>query len=103
MDIIVESPGFKASQDHVNYVHEKVGKLKPNDRIIRANVTLFAGPDKATPTAYCEIRLEIPGNDLFVKSDGGEFEQAVDNAVATIQEQLRRAKEKQEDSYRRIQ
>ncbi len=103
MDIIIESPGFKASSDLEGYVREKVGKLKPNDHIVRANVTLIPGPDKATPTAFCEIRLEVPGKDLFVKETGGQFEQAVDSAVATLQEQIRRAKEKQIDSYRRVQ
>lgn len=101
MDIIIESPGIQTGQSLEQHITEKLAKLHPSDHIIRANVTLFSGPERSTPNAYCEIRLEIPGNDLFVKSAGNDFYEASDAAIATLQEQLRRAKEKMIDSQRR--
>ena len=95
MDIIIQSLGFKAGEELENYVTEKLGKLSPSDHIIRANVVLFLGPDRATPNTYCEIRLEIPGNDHFVKESSPEFEQSVDSAVNKLQAMIRKAKEKQ--------
>jgi putative sigma-54 modulation protein len=95
MDIIIQSLGFKAGEALEEYIREKLGKLSPSDRIVRANVTLFLGPDRATPNDYCEIRLEVPGNDLFVKESSLEFEQSVDSAVNKLQGMLRKAKEKQ--------
>lgn len=95
MDIIIQSLGFKAGNELEEYVREKLGKLNPNDHIIRANVTLFLGPDKGTTNlTYCEIRLEVPGNDHFVKEDGTEFVQAIDEAVNKLQKILRKAKDK---------
>ena len=97
MDVIIQSLGFKASESLEGYIKEKLEKLSPADRIIRANVILFQGPDRATPNDYCEIRLEIPGPDLFVKEHSTYFEQAVDEAVNKLQGMLRKAKEKEVD------
>jgi putative sigma-54 modulation protein len=97
MDIIIQSLGFKAGEGLEAYVREKLEKLTPNDQIVRANVTLFLGPDRATPNTYCEIRLEVPGNDHFIKESSTEFEQAIDAAVNKLQQMLRKAKEKLKD------
>jgi putative sigma-54 modulation protein len=97
MDIIIQSLGFKAGEQLEAYIREKLGKLNPSDNIIRANVILYLGPDRATPNTYCEIRLEVPGNDLFVKESAAEFEQAVDVVVEKLQKQIRKAKEKMTD------
>jgi len=94
MDVIIQSLGFKAGPELEGYIEEKLKKLKPDDDIIRANVTLYLGPDRATPNDYCEIRLEVPGNDLFVKQHSADFEQAVDEAVNKLQSMLRKAKDK---------
>lgn len=97
MDIIIQSLGFKASTHLEDYVREKLNKLTPDEGIIRANVTLFQGPDKAIKNDYCEIRLEVPGNDLFAKKSNPEFEVAIDDTVNTLQSMLRKAKDKQVD------
>lgn len=99
MDIIVQSLGFKAGEDLEGYVREKLEKLSPKDHIVRANVTLFLGPDKATPNNYCEIRLEVPGNDHFIKESSPDFEQSIDVAVTKLQAMLRKIKEKQVDQW----
>jgi putative sigma-54 modulation protein len=99
MDIIIQSLGFKAGEELESYIREKLGKLSPSDHIIRANVTLYLGPDRATSNNYCEIRLEVPGNDHFIKESSPEFEQAVDSAVNKLQSIIRKAKEKQVDQW----
>ena len=101
MDVIIQSLGFKHSAHLEEYINDKLKKLTPGDQIIRANVTMFQGPDRATPNDYCEIRLEVPGNDLFVKENAAEFEQAVDECINKLQGILRKQKEKAVDSYRR--
>jgi putative sigma-54 modulation protein len=100
MDVIIQSLGFKAGEGLENYVREKLGKLTPNDHIVRANVTLYLGASKATPDTWCEIRLEVPGNDLFVKESAqDDFEQAIDTTVNKLQGILRKQKEKQVDEW----
>ena len=99
MDIIIQSLGFKAGEELESYIGEKLGKLSPNDHIVRANVTLFLGPQREPESSYCEIRLEVPGPDLFVKEHSVEFDQAVDSAVNKLQSMLRKTKEKQVDQW----
>lgn len=101
MDVIIQSLGFKHSENLETYIKEKLEKLTPSDHIIRANVTLYQGPDRATPNGYCEIRLEVPGPDLFIKESSEQFEQAVDECVNKLQGILRKQKDKMVDSHRR--
>jgi ribosome-associated translation inhibitor RaiA len=91
MDIIIQSLGFKAGETLEVFINEKVGSIK-NDTIIRANVTLFKGPNSAPENDYCEIRLEMPGNDPFVKKHGVHFETAVSECVDVLSETLNRLK-----------
>lgn len=101
MDIIIESPGFKASADLEAYVRETLSKLK-SDKIIRADVTLYVGSDGNPTNKFCEVRLEVPGNDHFVKKSAGTFETAVLDAVETLQEVLKKTKEKAIDRNRHV-
>lgn len=99
MKVNIQSLGFKAGEELENHIHEKLGKLAPSDHIVSANVTMFLGADRATREHFCEIRLEVPGNDPFVKESAGDFYQAVDSAVNKLQGILRKAKEKQVDAW----
>ena len=100
MDVIIQSLGFKAGEGLESYIREKLSKLTPNENIVRANVTMYVGADKNTPDTWCEIRLEVPGNDLFVKESAkDDFEQAVDTTINKLQGILRKAKEKQVDQW----
>ncbi len=101
MDIIIESPGFKAGTELENYVRETLSKLK-SDTIIRADVTLYVGSDGNPTNHFCEIRLEVPGNDHFVKKSADKFETAVHDATETLQEVLKKAKEKAIDRNRKV-
>ena len=95
MDIIIQSLGFKASADLESMIHERLGKLTPNDSIVRANVTLYKASDSIAENNYCEIRLEVPVNDHFVKKNAEMFEQSVVEVVNTLQKMLSKAKDKQ--------
>ena len=69
MDIIIQSPGFIAGERLENYIREKLEKFENRENIIRADVTLYIGSDSNPANNYCEIRLEVPGNDHFVKKN----------------------------------
>lgn len=97
MDTIIQSLGFKAGDDMEAYIKEKLSKINPNEHIVRANVVLFLGPDKATRNTYCEIRLEVPGNDHFVKESDPDMYQAIDAAINKLQQIVRKARDKQTD------
>jgi putative sigma-54 modulation protein len=96
MDIIIQSLGFTAGESLENFINEKLNSLN-YDKIIRANVTLYLGPNNATENNYCEIRLEVPGNDPFVKRKSPYFETAVTECVDVLNETLSRSRSKQTD------
>ena len=94
MDIIIQSLGFKASDELERMIHEKLNKITGLDNIVRANVTLYIGSDGNPENNYCEIRLEVPGNDHFVKCSADVFERAVTEATDKLQKIIRVNKEK---------
>ena len=94
MDIIIQSLGFKAGEALESFIREKVGALK-SDKIVRANVALFLGPDSDPENKHCEIRLEVPGNDHFVKKSGVHFETAASDCIDVLTAMIKKAKEKE--------
>ena len=95
MDIIIQSVGFKASSQLESFVHERLDKLTHmSDRIIRANVTFYEGSSGNPENNYCEIRLEVPGNDHFVKKNSDLYEKAVVDAVDSLHKMMQKNKDK---------
>jgi putative sigma-54 modulation protein len=93
MDIIIQSLGFKASDHLENYIREKINAIK-DDQVIRANVILYKGPSSTPESDYCEIRLEVPGNDHFVKKNSLYFETSVSECVDILSQMIKKAQEK---------
>lgn len=93
MDVIIQSLGFTASETLNNFITEKLNNLKSDD-IIRANVTLFKGPASSPESDYCEIRLEVPGNDHFVKRNGQYFETAASECIELLEQMIQKTKDK---------
>ena len=96
MDIIIQSLGFKASEHLEEFIREKIKKaIHESDKVVRANVTLYAASESNPQNNVCEIRLEVPGNDHFVKKSSDGFEQAITECTDALQKIIRRAKDKQ--------
>jgi putative sigma-54 modulation protein len=93
MDIIIQSLGFKAGESIESFITEKLKTVK-SDKIVRANVILFKGADSDPANNYCEILLEIPGNDVFVKKHSIYFETSVSECVDVLKQQVNKNKEK---------
>ncbi|MGN6568767.1 MAG: HPF/RaiA family ribosome-associated protein [Flavipsychrobacter sp.] len=101
MEIIIQSPGFKASEQLEAYVREKLNKLDEHDsKIVRADVTLYLGPQSEPNNNYCEIRLEVPGADHFVKKNSATFEHSVIEAVEALHRMIQKDKDKNIDRRR---
>ena len=64
-------------------------------------MALYNGSKRNPENNYCEIRLEIPGNDLFVKKSNDGFETAVVEAVQALGKMILRNKEKKIDRKRK--
>lgn len=89
MDIIIQHLGFTASETLDAFIREKVNTLK-SDKIVRANITLYFASEGNPDNQVCEIRLEVPGNDYFVKKGNAHFETAVTECTDVLQKKLKK-------------
>lgn len=96
MNVIVQSLHFDADIKLISFIQEKVGKLALfHDRIISSDVTLRVGSESERPeNKYVELRLAIPGNDLFAKRKAASFEEAAVLAVDALRNQMERERTK---------
>lgn len=94
MSIRIQSVDFKATDELLEFVNEKVGKLfgMTND-IIRADVTMFLESKGNLENKACRIQLIIPGNDHVVEKNTASFEASVLECVDVLQKLIRRAKD----------
>lgn len=90
MNVNVHSLHFDADTKLVDFIKEKLGKLTQfHDNILSGDVTLRVGSDGERPeNKHVEIRLAVPGNDLFAKRKGVSFEQAAVNTIEALRSQV---------------
>jgi ribosome-associated translation inhibitor RaiA len=68
-----------------------------SDRILEGKVILKLDKSDTHENKVCEIRLVIPGNDLFAKKNAASFEQALDQAIHALEKQVQDWKNKLHD------
>lgn len=95
MDVKVNSVNFTADQKLVRFVNEKVNKLTLFfDNIIVGEVFLKVDHDQERINKVAEVKLLIPGKELFAKKQCKSFEEATDLAVEALRRQVRKHKGK---------
>jgi putative sigma-54 modulation protein len=95
MNIKVNSVRFDADQKLIDHVNKKVNKLGQFfDGIIGAEVFLRLENVQDDENKIAEVKLLIPGNDLFVKKQSKTFEEAINKAIVTLNRQVTKYKEK---------
>lgn len=95
MDIKVHSVHFKADQKLLDFVQERVNKLQLFfDNIIVGEVflRLDKNVDKENKTA--EVKIMIPGRELFAKKQCKTFEEATDLCIDALESQVKKHKAK---------
>jgi putative sigma-54 modulation protein len=95
MKVTIESVKFNADQKLVDFVNQKVKKLSQfHERIIAADVYLKLDANQEVGNKITEIKLEMPGGELFSKKQCKTFEEATDQAVDALKIQIQKYKEK---------
>ncbi len=96
MNINVHSIHFDADQKLIDFIQEKIQKLTQfHDGILSAAVFLRLEHDgENRENKVVEIKLAVPGNDLFAKRQGKTFEEAAVEAVEALRSQAERTKER---------
>jgi putative sigma-54 modulation protein len=96
MQVNVHSIQFKADGKLVAFIESKLDKLEQyNDRIIGAEVFLKLDNNNGDDNKISEIKLIVPGKDLFAKRQSTSFEESTDQVAEALRRQLRKQKGKQ--------
>lgn len=95
MKLQMHSIHFDADQKLVDFIQKKADKLDTfYDRIIDGEVFMRLEKDDDRENKLLEIKLNIPGGQLFAKEKSKSFEAAADEAVESLRRQLKKHKEK---------
>lgn len=96
MKVSVQNVGLSAKQPLLDLLQEKLGSLdRFSNQIQEAKVTLKVGKADDRQNKLMEVRLVIPGNDLFVKKQGATFEEILPKVVDTLHREIIDWKERQ--------
>ena len=94
MKLQVHSIHFDADAKLVEFIQKKVDKLETfYDRVVDGEVFLRIN-NEGVDNKTVEIKVKVPGNQLFAKEQARSFEAATDLATEALRNQLTKFKEK---------
>lgn len=89
MQVHVQSIHFDADIKLIKFIEEKLQKLGTfHDRIIKSEVFLRLDKSDVNENKIAEVKLSIPGKELFAKKQCKTFEEATDIAVDALRRQI---------------
>jgi len=95
MDIKIEAVQFDADKKLVEFVDTRVKKLENYfDNIVSSEVHLKLGSASDRENKIIEIKLHVPGKELFAKKESKSFEESTDLCVEALRKQVNKHKEK---------
>ena len=95
MRVKINSVHFKTDKKLDDFISEKIDKLTTmHDGILGSEVTLRVDNTVEPENKIAEIKLQVPGTDLFARKQSRSFEEAADIAVEALRRQLAKHKEK---------
>ena len=96
MVVYTEAVQFKVDSKLVDFIEKKLSKIDQFfDRIINAKVVLKLENTGQVREKIAEVRINVPGETVFVKVTHKSFEAAVEQAVDSLKRQIIKYKEKQ--------
>ena len=97
MKITVQSIHFNADKGLLEFIQKKVDKLETfYDNIISGVVYLRLEKVEDEANKITEIKLMLPGNQIFAKEQCKSFEEATDLVVESLRKQIDKHKRKNE-------
>ena len=94
MNINVNAVGFKTDSKLDEFIEKKVSKLSSlYDRIQSTELTLKLDAKEKSENKIAEMRLVVPGEDIFAKKQCDTFEEAIDSCIEVIKRQVIKRKE----------
>jgi len=95
MNIKIHSIRFDADSRLLEFINLKIRKLMQYyDEIMGAEVFLRLDKSQDLENKVVEIRLSLPGNELFAKKQSKTFEESTDMSVEALRRQIMKHKSK---------
>lgn len=95
MKLQMHSIHFDADITLIDFIQKKADKLETFfDKIIDGEVFMRLEKNEPIENKMIEIKINIPGNQLFAKEKAKTFEAAADEAVESLRRQIKKHKEK---------
>lgn len=95
MKVNTQSVNFHADQKLLDFIQTKMNKLDLfYDKVIQSDVYLKVENTSNKENKIFEARVSVPGDSLMVKKQCKTFEEGVDSAVASLERQLKKRKDK---------
>lgn len=96
MRLQVHSIHFDADRKLVDFIQRKVDKLETfYDRVVDGEVFLRLN-NTGVENKTVEIKVKVPGSQLFAKEQARSFEAATDLATEALRNQIKKYKERQQ-------
>src|ERR1700743_1211310 len=97
MKITVQSIHFNADKGLLEFIQKKADKLDTYfDKIINGEVYLKLENVEDEANKITEIKIQLPGNQLFAKEQCKTFEESTDLALESIRKQIAKHKKRNE-------
>lgn len=94
MKVQVQSVHFDADAKLIDFIQRKLDKLDTfYDRTIDAEVILRLN-NEGVQNKTVEIKLNVPGEQLFAQKTNGSFEAATDHCAEALRRQIKKHKDK---------
>ncbi|MBC3757481.1 ribosome-associated translation inhibitor RaiA [Hyunsoonleella sp. SJ7] len=95
MKVNLQSVNFNADQKLIDFIQKRMDKLDMfYDKVIKSDVYLKVENTSDKENKIFEARVSVPGDSFVVKKQCKTFEEGTDTAVASLERQLLRRKEK---------
>lgn len=95
MQVNVHSIQFKADVKLLDFIDGRLQKLEQfHDKLIDAEVFLKVEKNAQLGNKIAEIKVHIPGKELFAKRQSASFEESTDQVIEALRRQIRRSKGK---------
>ncbi|MFD2542123.1 ribosome hibernation-promoting factor, HPF/YfiA family [Lacinutrix gracilariae] len=95
MKVNMQSVNFNADQKLLDFIQKRMDKLDTfYDKIIKSDVFLKVENTSDKENKIFEARVSVPGDSFVVKKQCKSFEEGADIAIASLERQLKKRKEK---------
>jgi len=95
MKLQMQSIHFVADQKLIDFIQKKTDKLDTYyDQIIDGEVIMRLDKNDRSENKILEIKINVPGKQMFAKHQAESFESATDEVIEGLRRQIKKFKQK---------